>query len=91
MPDAQTMNAVLNSYGVPLSGAGGGFNWANLIGGVIFGIIGWSAFIYGKREKSMRPMGLGVGLMVYPYFIANTFLAYAIGITLTAALFLWRE
>ena len=90
MPDDQTMNAVLSAYGFSSSG-GGGFNWANLIGGVIFGIIGWSAFMYGKKEKSMRPMVIGVVLMVYPYFVANTFLAYAIGTLLTAALFFWRE
>lgn len=92
MPDAQTLNAVLKSYGVSdLAGGGGGFNWWNIIGGIIFGIIGWYAFIHGKREKSMRPMVIGIALMVYPYFVPNTLLAFTIGIALTAALFFWRE
>jgi len=91
MPDAQTLNSALSVYGLSNLIAPGGFNWANLIGGVIFSIIGWSAFRYGKREKSVRPMAIGAALMIYPYFIANTFLAYVIGIALTAALFLWRE
>jgi len=92
VPDAQTLNSVLSAYGVsnPL-GSGGGFNWWNILGGIIFSIIGWYAFIHGKREKSMRPMVIGIVLMVYPYFVPNALLAFAIGIALTAALFLWRE
>ncbi len=92
MPDAQTLNAVLNAYGVssPL-GSGGGINWWNIMGGIIFSIIGWYAFMHGKREKSMRPMVIGIVLMVYPYFVSNTFLVFAIGIGLTAALYFWRE
>ena len=92
MPDSQTLNSMLSAYGVSnaLTG-GGGFNWWNIMGGIIFGIVGWYAFWHGKKEKSWRPMVIGIVLMVYPYFIANTFLAYAIGISLTAALFLWRE
>jgi hypothetical protein len=91
MPDAQTLNSVLSSYGASGLTGGGGFSWANILGGIVFGIIGWSAFMYGKREKSWRPMVIGIVLMVYPYFVANTFLAYTIGIVLTAALFFWRE
>ena len=92
MPDAQSLNAVLNAYGVsnPLV-SGGGFNWWNIIGGIIFSIIGWYAFIHGKREKSWRPMVIGIALMVYPYFVPNTLLAFAIGIALTAALYFWKE
>jgi hypothetical protein len=92
MPDAQTLNAVLNAYGVsnPL-GSGGGINWINILGGIIFGIIGWYAFWHGKKEKSWRPMVIGIVLMVYPYFITNTYWALATGITLTAALYFWRE
>ena len=93
MPDAQTMNSILSSYGVSnaLSGAGGGFNWWNIIGGIVFGIIGWYAFMHGKREKSWRPMVIGIALMVYPYFVPNAIWAFIIGIALTAALFFWKE
>jgi hypothetical protein len=92
MPDAQTLNSVLSSYGVsnPLS-SGGGFNWWNIIGGIIFGIVGWYAFIHGKREKSIRPMVIGIILMVYPYFVPNALLSLAIGLGLCAALYFWRE
>jgi len=92
MPDAQTLNSMLSAYGVsnpPTSG--GGINWWNIIGGIIFSIIGWYAFIHGKREKSWRPMVIGIILMVYPYFVPNALLAFAVGIALTAALYFWRE
>jgi len=29
--------------------------------------------------------------MIYPYFVSNTILTFAIGIGLTAALYFWRE
>ena len=92
MPDAQSLNAVLNAYGIsnPLV-SGGDFNWWNIIGGIIFSIIGWYAFWHGKRKKSWRGMVIGIALMVYPYFITNTFWAFATGIGLIAALFFWRE
>lgn len=93
MPDAQTLNEVFKAYGVsnPIGSSGGGFNWWNIMIGTIFSIVGWYAFIHGKKEKSWRPMVVGVALMVYPYFVANTFLALAMGGGLTAALFYWRE
>jgi len=34
---------------------------------------------------------IGIVLMVYPYFVSNALLTFAIGIALTAALFFWRE
>ena len=36
-------------------------------------------------------MIIGAALMAYPYFISGTFFLYLIGITLTAALYFWRE
>lgn len=66
-------------------------NTANLFGGIIFGSIGFAAFIYGKKQASFRPMVLGISLMAYPYFIPNTTAMYVIGILLTAALFVFRD
>jgi len=63
---------------------------ANLIGGFVFGSIGFVAFIYGKRMNLWRPMLLGIALMVYPYFISDDLLMIAIGTIGTAALFFLR-
>ncbi len=63
---------------------------ANLIAGLIFGSIGFVAFIYGKRMNLWKPMFCGIALMVYPYFVADTLALFAIGGIGTGALFFLR-
>ena len=62
----------------------------NLLAGLIFGSIGFVAFIYGKRQGLWKPMFCGLALMVYPYFVADTMALFAIGAAGTGALFLLR-
>jgi hypothetical protein len=64
---------------------------ANLIGGFVFGSIGFVAFIYGKRMNLWKPMFLGIALMVYPYFISNDAVMFVIGIFGSTALFFLRD
>ena len=66
-------------------------NAANLIGGLIFGSIGFVAFLYGKKEAHLKSMLLGITLMVYPYLISNGVALFAVGAILTVALFLFRD
>ena len=67
------------------------FTSVNLIGGLLFGSIGFVAFIYGKRMHIWKPMFLGIALMAYPYFVENEIALFTIGVIGTAALFLFRE
>jgi hypothetical protein len=67
------------------------FSAANLIGGCIFGSIGFVAFIYGKRMNLWRPMFLGLALMIYPYFVSNDVILFAAGIVGSASLYFVRE
>ena len=60
---------------------------SGIIAGILFGGIGFVAFVYGKKTGSYRPMGLGLVLILYPYFIQNTIALYSIGVVLTVALF----
>lgn len=62
-----------------------------LFASMLFGSIGIGAFIYGKKTGTLRPLVLGIVLMVYPYFVSQLALLYGVGIALTAALFLFRE
>ena len=64
---------------------------ASLFAGVIFGGIGFGAFIYGKKQSSFKCMVIGIILMAYPYFIANVFALYLIGVLLTLSLFLFPD
>ena len=62
-----------------------------LIGGFLFGGVGFVAFVYGKGQASLKLMVLGAVLMAYPYVVSNTLATYVIGIILTAGLFLLRD
>ena len=64
---------------------------AELFAAILFSTIGFAAFVYGKKAASWRPMAVGALLMVYPYFISEIWLLYAIGCALCAALFFWRD
>jgi len=64
---------------------------ANLIGGLVFGSIGFVAFIYGKRMNLWKIMLCGLALMIFPYLIADAVILYAIGVFGTAALLFLRE
>ena len=67
------------------------FDAANLIGGFIFGSIGFVAFIYGKRMQLWKMMLCGLALMVFPYFVENMSILYGIGSVGTIALFFLRD
>ena len=64
---------------------------ASLIAGILFGSIGFGAFVYGKKQSSFKALVVGVLLMVYPYFIPNVIALYAIGAVLTACLFIFPD
>jgi hypothetical protein len=64
---------------------------ANLIGNLLFGSIGFVAFVYGKRTTAWKMMFCGLAMMAVPYFIADTAIMYAFGVIGTAALFFLRE
>jgi hypothetical protein len=64
---------------------------ANLIGNLLFSSIGFVAFVYGKKQSLWKIMFTGLGLMIFPYFIAETVAMYAAGVVGTALLFFLRD
>jgi hypothetical protein len=54
---------------------------------ILFSLVGFAAFRYGKKEVEPRPMFLGIALMAYSYFVPNAWVSFAIGAVLTALLF----
>jgi hypothetical protein len=64
---------------------------ANLFGAIIFGTIGMAALVYGKKAGLLYPMLFGAALMVYPYFVSQTWLLYGVGVILTALLLRFRD
>jgi hypothetical protein len=67
------------------------FSAANLIGGLVFGSIGFVAFMYGKRMDLWKPMFIGLALMIYPYFISSDLLLWSAGIAGSASLWFVRN
>ena len=59
-------------------------NTAVLIWSIIFGSIGAGFAIYGKRQKAIVPLCVGVALCVFPYFIENAYLLFFVGVVLVA-------
>ena len=67
------------------------FSATNLIGGFVFGSIGFVAFFYGKRMNLWKLMFCGLALMIFPYFIANTAAMCVIGVIGSIAIWFLRE
>jgi hypothetical protein len=67
------------------------FNPYNLLAGFIFGTLGWGAFSYGRKLDLWKPRAIGVGLMVYPYFIATSWLLWVTGVGLLVLLWFQHD
>jgi hypothetical protein len=50
-----------------------------LIGVVVFGIVGYVAYRYGKKMSLPTTKWIGIALMLYPYAITATWLLYVVG------------
>jgi hypothetical protein len=79
---------VLSSLG--LSGTSN-FSWPKMLGGMLFGSVGFIAFVYGKKQQYYRTLGVGIVLMVYPYFVSNALWLYILGVVLCSVLYFWRD
>jgi len=62
----------------------------NILVVVVFSLVGFAAFRYGKKNSEVRPMLLGAALMVYGYFVSNAWLSLLVGGALTALIFFPR-
>jgi hypothetical protein len=55
-----------------------------LLWGMLFGSVGLGFFTYGKRQKAVVPLTVGVALFIVPYLITNVYALVAAGIGLIA-------
>lgn len=53
-----------------------------LFWGIIFGVSGLAYFVYGRKQKAMVPLLVGIVLCALPYFVANVYLLVIIGFIL---------
>lgn len=64
---------------------------AYLAGSLLFSIVGFVGYRYGKKASLNTPKWIGVALMFYPYVITNTLLLYLVGCGLCVCLYLYRD
>ncbi len=62
-----------------------------LVWSSLFALIGFAAFVYGRRQRRAVPTLVGAALMTYPYFVSNTLLLVGIGALLIGALFFGNQ
>ncbi len=66
-----------------------GFQWPSpawLFGSLVFSVIGYGAFRYGRKTGRRRTLWIGVALMLYPYVVSQTGLLYVVGLALCVGL-----
>lgn len=54
-----------------------------LVWGVLFGAIGLGFFTYGKKQKAVVPLSVGVALFVVPYIVPNVWMLVISGVILS--------
>jgi hypothetical protein len=58
-----------------------------LLGAIVFGIIGYAAYRYGKKASLETTKWIGVTLMLYPYLVSETWQLYSVGAGLCVGLY----
>ena len=64
---------------------------AYIVGVILFSIVGFVAYRFGKKTSRPATKWLGVALMLYPYVVSNTWAMYAVGVALCAAAYHYRD
>jgi hypothetical protein len=64
---------------------------AYLFGAIVFGLIGFAAYRYGKKTSRPHAKSIGIALMLYPYVVSETWMVYAVGAGLCLGLYWFRE
>lgn len=60
---------------------------AYIAGALLFGLIGFVAYRYGKKRERPNTKWIGIALMFYPYLVAQTWLMFVVGLVLCAGLY----
>lgn len=59
-------------------------NMSTIMWGLLFGSIGFGFFSYGRKQRKVVPLVVGIILVSYPYFVNNTYAVAGIGVALMA-------
>ena len=56
-----------------------------MLASLLVSTVGFGLFLYGKKQQKLVPLIAGIGLCVFPYFMANPYAMMIVGAILTAA------
>jgi hypothetical protein len=62
-----------------------------LVPGILFSLIGFVAFRYGRSLQLWKTLVIGLALMIFPYFFSSVWLLWGVGIALLGALWFYRN
>ena len=60
----------------------------SLLASLLVSTVGFSLFIYGKKQLRLPQLATGIALMVYPYFVAGPLWVIAMATALVLGLWL---
>jgi hypothetical protein len=83
----------LSKAGSPDSGGLlAGFSLWTLFFGFAFSVFGWWIFKEGKKKQNYGLIGIGIGMMIYPYFVYNPWAVFLVGAGLSFAAYkIWNR
>ena len=55
-----------------------------MVWSVLFGSIGMGYFMYGRKQKAIVPLCIGLSLFVFPYFMSSVTMLLIVGVILVA-------
>ena len=67
------------------------FSPFNILGGLMFSVIGWGAWRYGRQLDLWKPVAIGLLLMIYPYFTPSAWWTWGVGTGLCVLLWFHHD
>ena len=64
------------------------FDLGSIVASSFIGLVGFAIFVYGKKQQRLPHLGVGLVLMVYPYFVPGWIPMVAIAVAIVGALWL---
>lgn len=59
---------------------------SSLFASLLVGLVGFGLFTYGRKQVRTPQLIVGIALMVFPYFVANAAIVYAVSVGLVVGL-----
>ena len=55
---------------------------SQLVWSMVFGAVGLGFLVYGRKQRAIVPLAVGMALIIFPYFVSSTYLLVITGAVL---------